>query len=372
MTKCLLIHKTVVLFSIMSFLIGCNNSSKGTHTNRDKVMLTNSDNKESKNKEKTYQYYKVKDKSIPVDKVPPAGLYRLGTSDAVINVIIKDNIVKFQTGDYQRSLADDDATMDENGNISFTGDFGDNTYIGNGVIENSSLHFNGTKGGTVKFIKKISDGTQIKGSVTDSNNDKIYKTVTDIEGNVYKTVTIGKQVWMGENLKTTKFNDGTTIPLVTDNKAWEALKTPAYCWYKNDATANKNTYGALYNWYTIGTNKLCPKGWHVPTDAEWTTLTTYLGGENVAGGKLKETGTTHWESPNTGATNETGFTALPSGYRIYYGTYDNIGNFGYWWNSTESATSIAYFRNMYYKVSNVLRSYLDKQNGFSVRCLRDF
>ncbi len=202
------------------------------------------------------------------------------------------------------------------------------------------------------------------------NNGLFAQTLKDIDGNVYKTVTIGKQVWMAENLKTTKLNDGTAIPLVTGDKAWEALKTPAYCWYKNDA-ANKNTYGALYNWYTVGTNKLCPKGWHVSTDAEWATLTTYLGGEIVAGGKLKETGTTHWKSPNIGATNETGFTALPSGYRIYYGPYDNIGNLGYWWSSTESATLIAYFRNMYYKVSNVLRSYLDKQNGFSVRCLRD-
>ena len=139
--------------------------------------------------------------------------------------------------------------------------------------------------------------------------------IKDIEGNVYKTIAIGKQVWMTENLKTTKFNDGTSIPMVTENEAWIKLTTPAYSWYNNDSTANKNTYGALYNWYTVKTNKLCPAGWHVPTDAEWVALITYLEGFTVAGGKMKEKGIEHWKSPNEGATNETGFTALPGGYR---------------------------------------------------------
>jgi len=197
------------------------------------------------------------------------------------------------------------------------------------------------------------------------------QTVKDIDGNVYKTVTIGTKVWMAENLKTTKYNDGTAIPLVADDKAWEALTTPAYCWYNNDATANKKTYGALYNWYTVNTKKLCPTGWHVPSDAEWTTLTTNLGGESVAGGKLKETSTTHWQSPNTGATNETGFTALPSGYRSSSGTYNYIGLNGYWWSSSEYSPPNAYSRSMNYYRSNVYRYSYYKQDGFSVRCLRD-
>jgi uncharacterized protein (TIGR02145 family) len=197
------------------------------------------------------------------------------------------------------------------------------------------------------------------------------QTVKDIDGNVYKTVTIGKQVWMAENLKTTKYNDGTAIPLVADDKAWEALTAPAYCWYNNDATANKKTYGALYNWYTVNTNKLCPKGWHVPTDEEWTTLTTYLKGESVAGGKLKETGTTHWQSPNTGATNETGFTALPSGTRSYNGTYYPIGSLGFWWSSTEKSAPNAFNRLMGYIGSVVIRVGTNKHYGFSVRCLKD-
>jgi len=198
-------------------------------------------------------------------------------------------------------------------------------------------------------------------------------TVTDIDGNVYNTVTIGTQVWMAENLKTTKYNDNTSIPLVTDNTAWAALTTSGYCWYNNDAATYKATYGALYNWHTVNTGKLCPTGWHVPTDAEWTTLTTYLGGEGVAGGKLKETGTAHWISPNTGATNETGFTALPGGFRDYNGPCYYIGSYGLWWSSTEySTTSSAWRRTMHYDNTSVLRDYFDKRLGFSVRCVRDF
>jgi uncharacterized protein (TIGR02145 family) len=192
----------------------------------------------------------------------------------------------------------------------------------------------------------------------------------DIEGNVYKTVTIGTQIWMAENLKTTKYNDGTAIPLVTDYDKWAALTTDAYSWYNNDST-NKEVYGALYNWYTVNTNKLCPSGWHIPADAEWTTLVTCLGDSKIAGGKLKETGTNHWKSPNTGATNENGFTALPSGFRSYNGSFNYIGISGYWWSSTEYTATNVYFWNLRYKFSYVYKYISDKPNGFSVRCLKD-
>jgi len=196
--------------------------------------------------------------------------------------------------------------------------------------------------------------------------------VKDVDGNVYKAVPIGTQVWMAENLKTTKYNDGTAIPLVKDDKAWEALSTPAYCWYKNDEVTNKNKYGALYNWYTVNTNKLCPSGWHVSTDAEWTTLTTYLKGDSVAGGKLKETGTVHWQSPNKGATNESGFTALPGGYRISYGgSFGYIGNNGYWWSPVKDSSSIASYRYIGYGTNNLFSTSYSKHSGFSVRCVRD-
>jgi len=202
-------------------------------------------------------------------------------------------------------------------------------------------------------------------------------TVTDIEGNVYITVTIGTQVWMAENLKTTKFNNGTTIPQVTGATTWSNLTSPGYCWnLYNDYY--KEPYRALYNWYTINTGNLCPTGWHVPTDAEWTILISYLGGQNEAGGKLKEIGTTHWHSPNTGATNETGFTALPGGYQsTYYGTFMNIGKSSIWWSTTEySSNSMypstsAYYLELYYTLSSSNSIFSDKKFGQSVRCIKD-
>ncbi len=198
------------------------------------------------------------------------------------------------------------------------------------------------------------------------------ETITDVDGNTYKVIKIGNQIWMTENLKTTHYNDGTAIPLVTDNTAWGNLNTPGYCWYNNDATAYKDTYGALYNWYAVNTGKLAPTGWHVPTIAEWTTLTDYLGGKSVAGGKLKETGTTHWTSPNTGATNETGFTALPGGDRYFSsGNFNDVGNYGFWWSATEPFVANAFYCCMSNSKSSVYSSCYDAALGYSVRCVRD-
>lgn len=195
-------------------------------------------------------------------------------------------------------------------------------------------------------------------------------TVIDIDGNIYNSVTIGTQVWMKENLKVTKYNDGTDIPLVTDNAVWSSLATPGYCWYNNDIVTNKSIYGALYNWYAVNTGKLCPAGWHIPSATEWNTLITELGGESVAGGKLKETGTTHWNSPNNGATNEVGFMALPGGYRSNNGIPYDLGNYSTWWTSTEfnakgaSKTIINY-------LTSVLSDSYDKRFGYSIRCVKD-
>ena len=194
-------------------------------------------------------------------------------------------------------------------------------------------------------------------------------TVTDIDGNVYHTVTIGTQVWMVENLKTTKYRNGDAISYVTGS--WVSLVTGAYCWYNNDA-ANKTTYGGLYNWYAVADSRnIAPTGWHVATDAEWTKLTTYLGGESVAGGKLKETGTTHWSSPNAGATSS-GFAALPGGYRdAYDDSFDYVGYAGYWWSSTARDAALAWPRGLDYDGADVTRNGSDKRDGFSVRCVRD-
>jgi uncharacterized protein (TIGR02145 family) len=202
------------------------------------------------------------------------------------------------------------------------------------------------------------------------NPNITYGSMTDIDGNTYKTVTIGTQTWMAENLKVTKYNDGAAIPKVTDATAWSELTTGALCDYEN-TPSNSETYGKLYNWHAVNTGKLCPTGWHVPSDAEWTELTDYLG-ETDAGGKLKETGTTHWNSPNTSATNETGFTALPGGARSSdYGVFTNIGYHGYWWSATEIYATTAWSRTMSDNYNYVYRFYSNKEIGFSVRCVRD-
>jgi uncharacterized protein (TIGR02145 family) len=202
------------------------------------------------------------------------------------------------------------------------------------------------------------------------NPNLTYGSVSDNDGNTYKTIPIGTQTWMAENLKTTKYKDGTSIPLVSDNTAWSNLSTPAYCWYNNDAATFKATYGAMYNWYTVNTGKLCPTGWHMPTDAEWTTLTTYLGGESIAGDKLRETGTVHWIASIAVASNESGFTALPGNYRGSNGTFF-VTNGGSWWSTTDGSTGNAWARGVNDVASYVIRNDYNKKEGLSVRCLRD-
>ncbi len=204
------------------------------------------------------------------------------------------------------------------------------------------------------------------------NPSVTYGTLTDQDGNTYKTVTIGTQIWIAENLRTTKYNDGTAIPLVTDNTAWKNLTTSAYCNSNNTTNIDTiATFGRLYNWYAVNTDKLAPVGWHVPTYEEWITLITYLDGESVAGGKLKETGTTHWLSPNTGASNTTGFTALPSIQRYVNGVFSTIAYDGKWWNATEYNTDIARYHILDYTVGDISRNSSFKQLGLSIRCVRD-
>ncbi len=194
--------------------------------------------------------------------------------------------------------------------------------------------------------------------------------VRDADGNVYQTLTIDRQVWMGENLKTTRYNDGTPIRLVKEEIDWKGLSSPAYCWYNNDEGTFKRQYGVLYNWYAVNTKKLCPVGWHVPSDVEWELLVKFLGGSYIAGGKLKETGTGDWKSPNTGATNESGFSALPGGYRDYSGAFKDLGYRGYWWTSYEG-TAKAWSRVMF-NDSGYASSLLNEEiSGFSVRCVKD-
>ncbi|MCX6221109.1 MAG: fibrobacter succinogenes major paralogous domain-containing protein [Bacteroidia bacterium] len=195
--------------------------------------------------------------------------------------------------------------------------------------------------------------------------------VKDKDGNFYHFVSIGSQVWMTENLRSTRDRDSTTIPLADNSTTWSNQINPGYCWYNDDEIANKNRYGALYNWYAASSGKLCPTGWHVPSDAEWTTLSTFLGGESVAGGKLKEIGVLNWTVPNALASNLSGFTALPGGYRTDSGIYSNIGNYGNWWSTTPALTNVANYRYMYYGNGTITKSFVNLKYGLSVRCLKN-
>jgi len=209
----------------------------------------------------------------------------------------------------------------------------------------------------------------------DNNSNPPAGTVTDIEGNIYHTVTIGNQVWMVENLKVTKFIDGSTIPLVTDDTAWVGLTTPAYSWYNNDLKSNKELYGALYNWYAVNSGKLAPTGWHIPSEQELDTLLAYLGGHYLAGGKLKSIGTVDsqnglWMSPNEGATNESGFTAYPGGYRVY--SFSDISKKGNWWSSTStSPLASAYLFYLSYYSQDAILAFAGQDLGLSVRCIKN-
>ena len=208
-------------------------------------------------------------------------------------------------------------------------------------------------------------------------------TITDNrDGKIYKTIKIGDQWWMAENLAVTQINDTIKMNFVTENKKWSELVSPAYSWYSNDEETYK-AYGALYNWYAVNTDCLCPTGWHVPTDTEWKELEMFLGlsqseanqkgirGNNV-GGRLKDKGDTFWNSPNVGATNESGFTALPEGHRNWQsGGFIDIGLYGTWWSRTEADSLHAWRRTLHYNDANIRRFTSHKRDGFSVRCIKN-
>jgi len=219
-------------------------------------------------------------------------------------------------------------------------------------------------------------GSFIELSIEDALKEDV---ITDLDGNYYNTVLIGDQWWMAENLKTTKFNDGTVIPLVTDNSIWDAYTNPAYCWYNNDEATYKPDYGALYNKYSAYSDKLCPTGWHVPSLTEWIVLRDYLGGEySGAGGKMKETSTTHWQSPNE-ATNESGFRALPGGIRKFWPenatSFRDIRTGGHWWNSTfpSDIYNSSEWLYLQYNMTNIyIFSGSNNENaGMSIRCVKN-
>jgi len=233
-------------------------------------------------------------------------------------------------------------------------------------------------------------------AVTGGGSDITYGSMTDGDGNTYKTVTIGTQTWMAENLKTTKYNDGTAIPLVTDNTAWKNLTSGGYCWYNNDATTNQSMYGGLYNWFAIKTGKIAPTGWHIPTEVEWTTMQNYLmtnsynydgttSGNNYSKSMASITA---WAVSNlTGVPgnidyplyrNKSGFTALPGGYRLAgNGSFSEISYFGGWWSSVDCGTTagvvnLAWGVTLTYNTPKAgTITTFNKISGLSVRCVKD-
>jgi uncharacterized protein (TIGR02145 family) len=196
--------------------------------------------------------------------------------------------------------------------------------------------------------------------------------VTDIDGNTYQTIIINGQEWMAENLRTSKYANGEAIPNVPDSSQWLNLSSGAWVHF-NDDSQNEFPFGKLYNWYTVADSRnLCPVGWQLPSDSEWTVLTDFLGGEIIAGGKMKIVGTEFWQSPNTDATNESGFSGIPAGRRIYTGPYYGLGNYTLWWSTTsDNDTSKAWTRDLHYLFSSIGRYSNDKNIGLSVRCVKN-
>lgn len=236
-------------------------------------------------------------------------------------------------------------------------------------IGSFSSHLNNLKRYTTYFVRAFatsSEGTAYGNQLSFTTGE-----VSDIDGNIYRFITIGSQVWMTENLRTTRYHNGDSIPMISGDTAWISSKVGAFCNYDNDNNLGA-TYGHLYNWYAVNDIRgLAPIGWHVPSANEWDTLAVYLGGKLQAGGKLKEAGFSHWNDPNTDATNSSGFTALPGGFRYVDGSFMYIRTYGIWWTTTLRTDIDAYRRDIYYNKSEVYAtsSFLDM--GFSVRCIRN-
>jgi uncharacterized protein (TIGR02145 family) len=252
---------------------------------------------------------------------------------------------------------------------------GNHTSDGTGKLSYNS-EISGLSSNTIYHVRSYATNSDGTGYGTDTTlmlwlNEPGPQT-TDIDGNIYSSVKIGNQVWMTSNLKTTRFNDGLSLPY--DSTGWlSSLHSACYCWYNNTETDYKSIYGALYDWTSVNNGKLCPIGWHVPTINEWLLLMNYIEGYS-SGGKLKRTGTDYWLSPNQGATNETGFNAMPGGYRISSGYFYNIGYEGNWWTATEDKETDyynAYFIRLSSDAIFMFHSIVRKDNSFSVRCLKN-
>lgn len=250
-------------------------------------------------------------------------------------------------------------------------DFGDSQ--GSNYVSFNTIHVSEYLSWSKDYIlAKVPTGAisgQVTVTVSGMKSNEIGFIITSPENN--ESVKIGNQIWMLKNLNVDHYRNGDPIPEVTDATAWKNLTTGAWCYNNNDPNLGV-LYGKLYNWYAVNDIRgLAPEGWHVASDAEWTSLVNYLGGGSIAGGKLKETGTNHWHTPNTGATNESGFTALPGGYRDANGSFNNVSDSGLWWTSPNGISTNTKSRFLHYSYGNIY-TYIDaKGGGFSIRCIKD-
>ena len=289
---------------------------------------------------------------------------------------------------------------DEDGNYNNIGKFGDFWTSNEGRVELSLMAYDlNHKNGDLSWEdwRRVSHGKSLrcisnekytnisidKTKKNDIQNNKknlkviFLNPISDIDGNIYKTVQIGNQIWFAENLKTTRYNDGTKIPNVTDSTKWGLVYSGAWCYYNNDEKYNKN-YGKLYNWYVVnktenGDKNVCPSGWHVPEDLDWHDLIYYLGGEKIAGGKMKDVSTNHWKSQDDNASNSAGFTGLPGGYREYDGRFKDKSESGNWWSSTEfySGSINAFSLRLSENYPVWRNGYTNMSQGLSIRCIKD-
>ena len=249
-------------------------------------------------------------------------------------------------------------------------------------INNSNVEYFLTTSDTVITINQTAEGRQfwkvqpknsgIKyGAWSDIKSFYYGNTVNDIDGNTYLTTVINGQEWMAEDLRVSRYQNGDPITNAIANEEWNGIEIGAYSWYNNINDSTKG-YGSLYNWVAmVDSRNIAPEGWHVPSDEEWQNMVDYLSGKSVAGGKIKEVGTEHWVHFNIGATNESGFTAIPGGYRKNDGTFRNRGSYGYYGTTTESTEQSSWYWKVQYDGRDLYRYNLDKQSGFSVRCLKD-
>jgi len=306
----------------------------------------------------SYSCDKKNDEIVPL---APSNLSAEGKSTTQIDLVWTDNSTNEDGFKIERKTGSDNYTIVTTLSSDIT------AFSDIGLIPNTSYSYRvysyNSAGQSITYSNEAIASTLL--------NIEQGEGVMDQESNFYPTVIIGDQEWLAANLRATKLNDGTNIVKESNLATFVSLTIPAYTWYNNDV-ANKGSYGALYNWSTVSTGKCCPIGWRVPSDADWTKLTDALGGEIIAGGKLKEQGTTHWDSPNIGATNITGFTALPGGYIFTGGAFSNIKTNGFWWTSTEFGTDRAYSRILYFNDEKIVRhSDYFKNLGLSIRCIKN-